>query len=97
VFLVLRWMTLEKVPRAGAVRRWLYLSAKVLGVDPARRCLILSLQWVVVPFLGDVKHPGLNICGGVDCPGTYSPGTASPQAWLLGARACPKSGFEIGP
>jgi hypothetical protein len=47
------------VPRVGAVRRWLYLAAKALGVGPARRCLILSLKWAVVPFPRDVKPPRL--------------------------------------
>jgi hypothetical protein len=28
VFLAVRWMTLEKVPRVGPVRHWLYLAAK---------------------------------------------------------------------
>jgi hypothetical protein len=41
---VLRWTTLEKVPRVGAVRSWLYLAAKALRVSHARRCLVLSLQ-----------------------------------------------------
>jgi hypothetical protein len=50
---------LEKVPRVGPVRRWLYLAAKALGVSPARRYLVLSLQWAVAPFLGDVKPLGL--------------------------------------
>jgi hypothetical protein len=90
VFLALRWMTLEKVPGADAVRRGLYLAAKVLGVSPTRRCLILSLQWVVAPFPGDVKAPCLDIYDGVDCPGTYSPSTGRP-------RVCPKSSFEVGP
>jgi hypothetical protein len=45
-------MTLEKVLGVGVVRRWLYLAAKVLGVGPARRCPVPSLQWVVVPFWG---------------------------------------------
>jgi hypothetical protein len=43
VFWALRWMTLEKVPRVGDVRHWLYLVAKALGVGPARHCLVLSL------------------------------------------------------
>jgi hypothetical protein len=59
VFLALRWMTLEKVLRVSVVRRWLYLTAKALRVGPARHCLILSLQWVVVTFSGDVKPPRL--------------------------------------
>jgi hypothetical protein len=42
VFLVLRWMTLEKVLGVRIERRWLYLAARVLGVGPTRRCLILS-------------------------------------------------------
>jgi hypothetical protein len=36
-------MTLEKVLGVGAVRRWLYLATKALGVDHAKRCLVLSL------------------------------------------------------
>jgi hypothetical protein len=52
VFLALRWMTLEKVLRVSVVRRWLYLAAKALGVGSARRCLALSLLWVVAPFRG---------------------------------------------
>jgi hypothetical protein len=51
-------MTLEKVSGVGDVRRWLYLAAKVLGFSPTRHCLVLSLQWVVVPFQG-CKVPGL--------------------------------------
>jgi hypothetical protein len=94
--LVLRWMTLKKVPGVGIVRRWLYLAAKALGVGPTRRCLVLSPQWAVAPFSGDVKPPGLDICGGVDCPGTYIPCTRSPQAWLPGVRACPEPGFKVG-
>jgi hypothetical protein len=39
VFLALRWMTLEKVPGVGAMRHWLYLVAKALGVGPAVRIL----------------------------------------------------------
>jgi hypothetical protein len=58
-FLALRWMTLEKVPGVGAVRRWLYLAAKALGISPAKRYLVLSLQWAVAPFPGDVKPPRL--------------------------------------
>jgi hypothetical protein len=90
-------MTLQKVPGVGAVRRWLYLAAKALGVSPARRCLILSLQWVVAPFPGDVKPPGLYICDGVDCLSTYNPGTGSPRTRLLGVWACPEWVFEVGP
>jgi hypothetical protein len=71
-------MTLEKVPRVSVVRSWLYLAAKAHGVSPARRCLVLSLQWVVMLFPGDVKPLGLDSCGGVDCLGTSSPGTESP-------------------
>jgi hypothetical protein len=41
-------------------------------------------------FPGDVKPPGLDICGGVDCPGTCTPGTRSP-------RASPEPGYEDGP
>jgi hypothetical protein len=78
------------------VRRWLYLAAKALGVGPTRRCLILSLQWAVAPFPGDVKPPGLHICDGVDCLSTYSTGTGSPRTRLLGARACPEWVFEVG-
>jgi hypothetical protein len=52
VFLALRWTTLEKVPGVSVVRHWLYLATKVLGVGPTKRCLIPSLQWSVVPFLG---------------------------------------------
>jgi hypothetical protein len=43
---------LKKVLGVGAVRRWLYFFAKALGVGPARRCLILSLQWAVASFQG---------------------------------------------
>jgi hypothetical protein len=39
----------------------------------------------MVPFLGEVKPPSLDICGGVDYPGTCSAGTGSPWARLLGA------------
>jgi hypothetical protein len=53
--LVLRWTTLEMVPGVGGVRRWLYLAAMALGVGLAKRCPILSLQWAVAPFPGDVK------------------------------------------
>jgi hypothetical protein len=45
VFLVLRWMTLEKVPRVGAVRRWVYLAAKALGVES---CQVPSCFVVVI-------------------------------------------------
>jgi hypothetical protein len=79
------------------MRHWLYLATKALGVGPARCYLVLSLQWAVAPFPGDVKPPGLEICGGVDCPGTHSPGTGSPWARLLGAQACPELGYEVGP
>jgi hypothetical protein len=41
---VLRWMTLEKDLGVGAVRHLLYMAAKAPGVDPARCCLVLSLQ-----------------------------------------------------
>jgi hypothetical protein len=41
--IALRWTTLEKVPRVGAMRRCLYLASKALGVGLARRCLVLSL------------------------------------------------------
>jgi hypothetical protein len=44
VFSVLRWMTLKKDLGVGAVRHLLYMAAKAPGVDPARRCLVLSLQ-----------------------------------------------------
>jgi hypothetical protein len=94
--LALRWVTLEKVFGVGAVRRWLYLAPKALGVGPAKHCLVLSLQWVVMPFPGDVKPPGLDICDGVDGPGTYSSGTGSPQVRLPGAQACPELGYEVG-
>jgi hypothetical protein len=94
--LALRWTTLENVPGVDAVRRWLYLAAKALGVGPASRCLVLSPQWAVAPFPGDVKPPGFDICGAVDCPGTYSPGTRSPRERLLGAQTCPEPGFEVG-
>jgi hypothetical protein len=94
--LALSWTTLKKVPGVGAVRRWLYLAAKALGVGPARCYLILSLQWVVAPFLRDVKPPGLDICGDVDYPGTYSPGTRSPRAQLLGGREFLEPGYEVG-
>jgi hypothetical protein len=47
-------------------------------------------------FPGDVKPPGLDICDGVDCMGTYSPGTGSPRARLPGARVCPEPGYEVG-
>jgi hypothetical protein len=43
-FLALKWMTLKKGPRGGAVRRWLYLVANALRVGPAKSCLVLSLQ-----------------------------------------------------
>jgi hypothetical protein len=90
-------MTLKKeVPGVGAVRHWLYLAAKALRVSPTSRCLVLSPHWVVVPFLGNVKPLGLDICGSVDCPGTCSPNTRSPRVQLLGARACPDMGFEVG-
>jgi hypothetical protein len=72
-------MLLEKVTEVGAVRRWLYLAAKALRVGPARHCLGLSLQWVVTPFLGDVKPPCLDTWWRVDCPGTCGPGTESPR------------------
>jgi transposase len=68
VFLVLGWITLEKVLGVGAMRRWLYLAAMALRVSPARRwlylaamalrvgparcCLVLSLQQAVAPFWG---------------------------------------------
>jgi hypothetical protein len=78
--LALRWTTLEKVPRVGAVRRCLYLAAKALGVGPVRCYLVLSLQWALTAFPGDMKPPGLDICGGADRSGTYSPGTGSPPA-----------------
>jgi hypothetical protein len=94
--LALRWVTLEKVFGVGAVRRWLYLAPKALGVGPAKHCLVLSLQWVVMPFPGDVKPPGLDICDGVDGPGTYSSGTGSPQVRLPGAQACLELGYEVG-
>jgi hypothetical protein len=45
-------MTLEKVPRVCAVRRYLYLVAKCLGVGPARHYFLPSLGWVVVSFHG---------------------------------------------
>jgi hypothetical protein len=38
----------------------------------------------------------LDICGGVDYPGTCKAGTGSPRAWLPGARVCPKLGFNVG-
>jgi hypothetical protein len=50
---------LEKVLGVGAMRRWLHFAAKALGVGPARRCLVLALQWVVAPIPGDRKPPGL--------------------------------------
>jgi hypothetical protein len=78
------------------VRHWLYLATKFLGDSPNKCCLILLLQWAVAPFLGDVKPLGLDICGGVDSLDTCSPGTGSPQAPILGARACPEPGFEVG-
>jgi hypothetical protein len=89
-------MTLEKIPRVGAVTRCPYLATKALGVGPARCCLILSLQWAVVPFPGVVKPPGLDICGGVDCPGTCSPGTESPWVRQPATRACPELSYEVG-
>jgi hypothetical protein len=55
MFLVLRWMTLEKVLGVGAARRWRYLATMALGVGPTRRCLVLLLQWPVAPFPGDVN------------------------------------------
>jgi hypothetical protein len=81
----LRWTTLEKVPGVGTVRHWLYLAAKALGVGRAKRCLVLSPQWAVAPFLGDVKPPSLDICGGADYLDTYSSSPGSPRAWLSGA------------
>jgi hypothetical protein len=89
-------MTLEKASGVSAVRHWLYLAAKALGVGPARHCLVLLLQWVAAPFPGDVKPLGLDICGGVDCPGTCRLDTGSPRARLLGARACPEPCFHVG-
>jgi hypothetical protein len=63
VFSALRWVTLKKVLRVGAMRRYLYLAAKVLGVVPARRCLVPSLLGVsparccLVPSLQSVAVP----------------------------------------
>jgi hypothetical protein len=87
---------IEKVLEVGAARCWLYLAAKALGVGPARYCLVLSPQRMVVPYLRDVKPPGLDICGDVDYPGTYSPGTRSPRAQLLGGREFLEPGYEVG-
>jgi hypothetical protein len=44
-----------KVLGVGAVRRWLYLIAKALGVGPARRCLVAVVGSDA--FSGDVKPP----------------------------------------
>jgi hypothetical protein len=49
VLLVLRWTTIKKVLGVNAMKCWLYLAAKALGVGPARHCLLLWLQWVVTP------------------------------------------------
>jgi hypothetical protein len=47
LFLVLRWMTLEKVLKVSVVSFWFYLAANALGVGPARHCVVLSLQaWI---------------------------------------------------
>jgi hypothetical protein len=43
VFLVLSWTMLEKVHGVGTVRRWLYLAAEALRVNPGRRYIVLSL------------------------------------------------------
>jgi hypothetical protein len=43
VFLALRWTTLKKIPGVGAVRHWLYLVAKVLGVNLTRRHLVIVI------------------------------------------------------
>jgi hypothetical protein len=82
---VVRWMTLEKVPGVSVLRHWLNFVAKALRASPARSCLVLSPQWAMTPFLGDVKPLGMDICCGVDCTGTCSHGTGSPRAWLPGA------------
>jgi hypothetical protein len=55
---VVRWTILEKAPGGGAMRRWLYLAAKALGVCPAKHCLVSLLQWAMTPFRG-CEAPGL--------------------------------------
>jgi hypothetical protein len=47
-------------------------------------------------FQGDVRPPGLDIRWSVDRLGTCGPGNGSPSVWQLGARACPKLGYEVG-
>jgi hypothetical protein len=49
---------LEKVLGVCVMRCWLYLATKAPRVGPARRCLVLSLQWVMAPIQGCVA-PGL--------------------------------------
>jgi hypothetical protein len=46
-------------------------------------------------LLGDAKPPGMDICGGIDCPSTCSLSTGSSQARLPGARACPELGYDV--
>jgi hypothetical protein len=40
-------------------------------------CLVTAVGGGTFPQV--VKPLGSNICGGVDCPGTYSPSTKSPS------------------
>jgi hypothetical protein len=56
---MLRWTTLGKVPRVGAVRHWLYLAAKALGVGPVMCCLVLSCSSTQWCFTGECEAPGL--------------------------------------
>jgi hypothetical protein len=56
--------------------------------------LVLSLQWVVMPF-GGCEAPRAWIFDGVLT--VRVPNTRSPWVQLLGARACPEPGYEVGP
>jgi hypothetical protein len=82
-----------KVLGVGAVRRWLYLIAKALGVGPARRCLVAVVGSDA--FSGDVKPPppppGLDIRWSVDHLGTYGP-VLSCQTFHVTASRGPNSG-----
>jgi hypothetical protein len=70
------------------------MAAKLLGVGPARRCLVPSLQWVVVSFQG-MRSPQAWIFDGVLT--AWVPSTESPWVRLPGAQACAERGYKVGP
>jgi hypothetical protein len=55
---VLRWTTLEKVPRVGAVRRWLYLALALLDSSGLDICGGIECSTTCSPKSPSARLPG---------------------------------------